>query len=77
MRTLHHLSARCRSTAAATAFAAAAEALRLLSSALYRANIRGHIDQETHETLKGRPPSHRKLQILTLVDGGNNDPEIT
>ena len=36
----HQLSARCWSTAAATALAAAAKALRLLASALYRANIR-------------------------------------
>ena len=37
---MHHLSARCWSTAAATALGAAAKALRLLASALYRANIR-------------------------------------
>ena len=36
----HQLSARCWSTAAATALGAAAKALRLLASALYRANIR-------------------------------------
>ena len=36
----HQLSARCWSTAAATALAAAAKALSLLASALYRANIR-------------------------------------
>ena len=38
--TMQHLSARSSSTAAATALAAAARALRLLASALYRANIR-------------------------------------
>ena len=41
---MHHLSARCWSTAAATALGAAAKALRLLASALYRANIRDHMD---------------------------------
>ena len=39
--TLHHLSARCWSTAAATALGAAAKALRLLALPLYRANL-GH-----------------------------------
>ena len=41
----HQLSARCWSTAAATALAAAAKALRLLASALYRANIRDDNDR--------------------------------
>ena len=39
-QTTHHLSARSWSTAAATALAAASQALRRLASALYRANIR-------------------------------------
>lgn len=37
--TTHQLSARCWSTAAATALAAAAKVLRALASALSRANI--------------------------------------
>jgi hypothetical protein len=41
----HRLSARCWSTAAATALAAAAHTLRALASALYRANIRDHTDR--------------------------------
>ena len=37
--TAQHLAPRCWSTAAATALAAAAQTLRTLASALYRANI--------------------------------------
>jgi hypothetical protein len=38
--TAQHLALRCWSTAAATALIAAAQTLRTLASALYRANIR-------------------------------------
>jgi len=44
-QTAHHHAPRCWSTAAATALAAAAHTLRALASALYRANIRDHIDR--------------------------------
>jgi len=43
--TTQNLAPRCWSTAAATALAAAAHTLRALASALYRANIRDHIDR--------------------------------
>ena len=41
-----HFSERCWSTAATTAFAAAAKVLRTLASAAYRANLKNYMEEE-------------------------------
>ena len=54
-RTMHNLSARCWSTAAATALTAAGQVLRQLAAALYRANIKERIthDEDGYQCARG------------------------